>query len=99
MNLDSLLMIISAATSIVKLLVDGFKMAVPDIPPAWVIGMAFVAGVGISFLLHLYGGLELNAQTSAGAVLAGIMAAGGAIGLTAAHKAARASTDEGKKVP
>lgn len=100
LDFGGLLFIVGTATSLVKLIVDGLKMALPDVAPRWVISAAFLSGILISFLLMLYAGQELTTQTTAGGVLAGIMAAGGAIGLTAAHTAARpGSSQEDKKVP
>jgi hypothetical protein len=73
----------------VKLLVDLWKVARPVCRTWEAPVLAVLSGVLILFLLLLATGQPLTSQTSARAVLAGLMAAGMAMGVTELHKRAR----------
>ncbi len=74
-----------AAATIVKVLVDLVKMAwsVPQwLPP----GLALAAGIGCVVLLLVASGNVIDVQLGSLAVLAGILAAGSAVGVTELQK-------------
>jgi len=77
-----------AIITIVKILVDMVKIAVPSMP-AYVRPLtATTFGIITAILVDLAGGTILNTQMIAQSILAGILAAGGAIGVTELQKRA-----------
>lgn len=77
-----------AIVTIVKILVDMVKIANPNIqtyvPPL----AATIFGILTAILLDMASGTALNGQSIATSILAGILAAGGAIGVTELQKRA-----------
>lgn len=77
-----------AIVTIVKILVDMIKIAMPNqptyIPPL----AATVFGIITAILVDLAEGTIINSQSIATSILAGILAAGGAIGVTELQKRA-----------
>jgi hypothetical protein len=77
-----------AIVTIVKVLVDMTKMANPELKP-WVPPFtSTVFGIITAVLLDLSAGVSINSQTLATSVLAGILAAGAAVGVTELQKRA-----------
>lgn len=85
-NIDPAIITISlAAAAVAKILVDMVRMT--NRLPAWVSPPLSVAfGIGAAFLLLLANGTVLTGQTAAQAAIAGILAAGTAIGSTELQK-------------
>lgn len=77
-----------AATTFAKAGVDLIKKsAIPS--PSWLLPLlAVVIGELAAFLLLLYSGETLTRTTSAGAILAGFLAACGAVGVTELQRSA-----------
>lgn len=74
----------------VKAGVDVVKHALPDDAPGWVfLVAALILGESAIILVSVYAGLAITPQNIAGCVLAGAVAAGGAVASTEIHKAAR----------
>jgi hypothetical protein len=89
---DNILIQSAAAATFVKVLVDVIRMAWSGDPPRWLSpALAIVAGVGIVVLLLMADGQPLNERTISGAVLAGILAGGAAVGVTELGKRANPS--------
>lgn len=80
--MDSILMLALSATTIVKVLVDLVKLGWGSVPQAIPPAVATVTGVGIVVALLVADGQALTQQAMAQAILAGILAAGGAVGVT-----------------
>ena len=77
-----------AGLPLVKVLVDVLKISPVPTPgnlPAW---LALLLGVPVQLLLLLYSGGALTQQSMAGAVLAGLLSGGGAIGVVELGKRA-----------
>lgn len=85
--MDFVLTMGTAATA-AGLLVALFKMAFPAAGSAAVVAVAVLAGVGLSLLTTLATAPALNRQALATSVVAGIFAAGTAVGLHASNKSA-----------
>lgn len=85
--LANVMILVLAITTISKAVVDLVRMAV-DMPRWGPPLVAFVVSIGAGFLLMLANGIAITAQTGATAVLAGILAAGGAVAVTAVARAA-----------
>jgi hypothetical protein len=87
--MENVLLLAAAATSVTKLAVDALRLVTPL--PSWLpLLLAFLIGPLIVTLLVLVDGQSLNTQTIAQAILAGLMAGGGAAGVTEMHKQSRA---------
>lgn len=83
---DNVFLLVTAATTIVKLVVDGARIAVPN-RPSWVSPiLALMLGPLITTLIMVSNGETLTQTTIAQAILAGIFAGCGAIGLTETQK-------------
>jgi hypothetical protein len=79
--MQSILTLAAAATTFAKLLVDIVRMT--GAKPTWLSPvLALMFGVASVLLLMVAGGEVLTAQSVAQAVLAGVLAAGGAVGVT-----------------
>lgn len=77
----------------VKAGVDVVKRALPDDAPGWAfLVAALILGESALILVSVYSGLAMTPQNIAGCVLAGAVAAGGAVASTEIHKAARQDT-------
>lgn len=79
---DNILLVASAATTFVKVLIDLLKLSPLPTPGPLPAILTVPVGILIVVLLDIYGGTALDAPTLAGATLAGILAAGAAIGVT-----------------
>lgn len=79
-----------SATAVASLLTNLFKLAWSDAPAWALVVVALLVGIGSAVLVSLYGGEVLTAQTIAGMVLQGIVAAGAAAGLDRTSAAAAA---------
>ena len=77
-----------AIVTIVKILVDMVKMAVPNMPTYVPPLAATIFGILAAILVDMASGTVLNGQSIATSILAGILAAGGAIGVTELQKRA-----------
>lgn len=78
-----------ASATVAKAAVDLVRMGLPALP-SWVPPLlAVVAGIGAVLLLMLSASVPLSAQSAATAVLAGILAAGSAVGVTELGKRAQ----------
>ena len=77
-----------AIVTIVKVLVDMAKMAVPEMPKWLPPVVAVPFGIITAVLLDLAGGIPLTPATIATSILAGILAAGAAVGVTELQKRA-----------
>lgn len=77
-----------AIVTIVKILVDMVKIAMPDTPTYIPPLTATVFGIIAAILVDMSSGVVINGQSIATSVLAGILAAGGAIGVTELQKRA-----------
>ncbi len=79
--MDSIIILALSATTVAKTGVDLVRLGVDTprwLPPA----LATVIGVGAVLLLMVATSVALDAAAIASAVLAGILAAGGAVGVT-----------------
>lgn len=77
-----------AATTIVKALVDMSRLAF-NAPPRWLSPLfALVVGILVSFLLRLANGEVITSAIAAQCVLAGLLAAASAVGVTELQKKA-----------
>lgn len=75
-----------AATTIAKVLTDMLRKALPQMA-SWISPVAALAfAISSSFLLLEATGLEITRQLGAQAILAGVLAAGGAVGVTELQK-------------
>lgn len=85
------------ATTLVKMLVDLVKLCWAGHPPDWVPPLtALVAGIGVLALLAVALDEDLTqSRIVAQTILAGLMAAVGAIGVTELHKLARQTAPGG----
>ena len=73
---------VAAVTAVVKVLVDLFQLAWPERPSSAPPIMALATGVAVAFLMVVAGGQAVTEAVAAQAVLVGVLAAGGAVGVT-----------------
>lgn len=86
--MDNILVQAVAATMFAKVLTDIVKTT-PLQTVGWVpVALAVLFGQLAAFLLAMYGGVALNTQAASGCVLVGVLAAGGAVGVTELQKTA-----------
>lgn len=84
---------VGAITSLVKLGVDLIKKAAPNDLRTWVLPLAAILlGILFAFLLSVRDGQVMTPSSVAGIIISGVLAAGGAVGLTEVHKRARGDT-------
>lgn len=89
-----------AAATVVKIVVDLVKLALSGESPQWVPPLlALVLGPIVVVLLLLAAGQPLTTQTLAQAVLAGILSAGVAVGVTDIGKRAQLRTMQRRGYP
>ena len=82
---DSILSVALAATTIAKVIVDIARQVAPL--PGWSLPiLALLFGIAAAFLLLIASGTAITAPMAAQATLAGILAAGGAVGVTELQK-------------
>lgn len=77
-----------AIVTIVKILVDMVKISNPNIPTYVPPLVATVFGIITAILVDMASGVPITGQSIATSILAGILAAGGAIGVTELQKRA-----------
>jgi hypothetical protein len=85
MEMDSILILATAATTFAKLVVDLVRLGV-DMPRWGSPLLAWLAGTASIALLMVAEGQELTQPLVAQAILAGILAAGAAVGVTELQK-------------
>ena len=84
--LNSILVLSAAGTTFAKFLVDLVRLGVPN-APSWVWPLcAALFGVGVVMLLMMANNVALTQQAIAQGVLAGVLSAAGAVGLTEVQK-------------
>lgn len=78
---DNLFMLISGATTIVKLLIDLVRVGMD--PPRWLPPLLAVGGgILVVIIMQVAAGVALTQQVIAEGVLAGILSGGAAVGVT-----------------
>lgn len=84
--LNSILVLSAAGTTFAKLLVDLARLGVPN-APSWLWPLlAALFGVGVVLLLMLANDVALTQQAVAQGILAGVLSAAGAVGITEVQK-------------
>lgn len=86
--MESILVQALAATTFAKILVDIFKLSPIPTPGRFLPYLAIICGEIASFLFFLTSATPFTRQTVAITLLAGIIAGGGAVGVTELHKKA-----------
>lgn len=91
--MEDILILVPAASTFAKSLVDVAKMAFPSAPSWASPALALLIGVASVFLLLVAGGEVVTQQLAARAILAGILGGTGAVAVTELHKASRRAAD------
>jgi hypothetical protein len=99
MNMNNPILETGVAAGAANLLVNLFKLALPNASAAALVAAALVAGIGMVFVVSLSNGAVLSTAEIATIVLQGIFAAGGAAGLDRISQAAQAKRDEASATP
>lgn len=87
--LNSILVLSAAGTTFAKLLVDLVRLGVPH-APSWVWPLAAALfGISVVLLLMVANDVALTQRAVAQGVLAGVLSAAGAVGITEVQKRVR----------